>query len=75
MMAVTFDLKAFPSPECCEVVFHCGTRKRAAMAVGKRLEAGITHTAQMAGGIQAWKAAGFATITLDPASGGVVDRR
>jgi rhodanese-related sulfurtransferase len=71
----TFDPRALPSPESCQVVFHCGTGKRSAMAVGKCLELGITHAAHMAGGIQAWKAAGFATITLDPASGGVVDRR
>jgi rhodanese-related sulfurtransferase len=69
----TFDLKALPSPASCEIVFHCGTGKRSAMAVAKCLELGITHTAHMAGGIQAWKAAGLATITLDPASG--VDRR
>lgn len=70
----TFDPKALPSPASCAIVFHCGTGKRSAMAVAKCLELGIFHTAHMARGIQAWKAAGLATITLDPASGGVVDR-
>lgn len=71
----TFDAKALPSADSCEIVFHCGTGKRSALAVAKCLEAGIAHTAHMAGGIQAWKAAKLATITLDPASGGVVDHR
>ena len=71
----TFDPKALPSPASCEIVFHCGTGKRSAMAVAKCLELGVAHTTHMAGGIQAWKAAGLATITLDPASGSVVDRR
>jgi rhodanese-related sulfurtransferase len=71
----TFDPKALPSPAGCEIVFHCGTGKRSAMAAAKCQTAGIAHTAHMAGGIQAWKTAGYPTITLDPASGSVVDRR
>jgi rhodanese-related sulfurtransferase len=64
----TFDPGALPSPEGRKIVFHCGSGKRSAMAVGKCLERGITHTAHMAGGILAWKAAGLPTIILAPAS-------
>jgi rhodanese-related sulfurtransferase len=71
----TFDAKALPAPGACRVVFHCGTGKRSAMAVAKAQAQGIGHAAHMSGGIQAWKAAGLPTISLDPASGGVVDRR
>ena len=58
----TFDPAALPPPEGCRIVFHCGTGKRSAMAVARCLERGIHHTAHMAGGIQAWKAAGLPTI-------------
>ena len=58
----SFDPAALPSPENCEIVFHCGTGKRSAMAVARCLEQGITHTAHLTGGIQAWKAAGLPTI-------------
>jgi len=71
----TFDPEALPSPGGREIVFQCGSGKRSAMAVGKCLEKGIGHTAHMIGGIQAWKEAGFATVGLDPVTGGVVDRR
>ena len=70
----TFDPAALPSPEGREIVFHCGTGKRSAMAVGKCLERGIGHGVHMAGGIQAWKAAGLPTVTRDPASGSDADR-
>jgi rhodanese-related sulfurtransferase len=67
----TFDPGALPSPQGCKVVFHCGSGKRSAMAVGKCLERGIAHTLHMAGGIQAWKAAGFPAIAAAPAGGHV----
>jgi rhodanese-related sulfurtransferase len=60
----SFDPSALPSPEGREVVFHCGSGKRSAMAVAQCLKRGFIHTAHMAGGIQAWKAAGLPTAPL-----------
>jgi rhodanese-related sulfurtransferase len=57
----SFDPSALPSLEGREVVFHCGSGKRSAMAVAQCLKRGIAHMAHMTGGIQAWKAAGLPT--------------
>lgn len=70
----TFDPAALPSPDSCNVVFHCGSGKRSAMAVAKCLEQGIAHTAHMTGGIQAWKAAGLPTEYLGSAAKSSIDR-
>ena len=56
----TFDPHALPRN--VDIIFQCGTGKRSAMAVAKAQAAGLTHTAHLAGGIQAWKAAGQPTL-------------
>jgi len=61
----TFDPGALPVPEGCQVVFHCKSGKRSAMAVEKCLERGVAHTTHMAGGILAWKQACLPTVTPD----------
>ena len=71
----TFDPAALRPPDGCTVVFHCGSGRRSAAAIGRRRERALAHTALMAGGIQAWTAAGLPRVTLDPASGGIVGRR
>ena len=63
----TFDPHALPKN--VDIIFQCGTGKRSAMAVAKAQEAGLKHSAHLAGGIQAWKTAGLPTITIDPATG------
>ena len=63
----TFDPAALPAPDTCRIVFHCGTGKRSAMAIAQCLAHGIEHTAHMAGGLQAWKAAGLPTIAAGDA--------
>lgn len=63
----TFDPHALPKN--VEIIFQCGTGKRSAMAVSRAQAAGLAHTAHLEGGLQAWKAAGLPTITLDPATG------
>lgn len=68
----SFDPAALPSPDGCQIVFHCGTGKRSAMAVARCLEQNIRHVTHMTGGLQAWKAAGLPTIAQAPASGGIV---
>jgi rhodanese-related sulfurtransferase len=70
----TFDPRALPIGEP-PVVLHCGTGKRSAMAVAKCIDAGVAVTTHLKGGIQAWKHAHFPTVTLDPGTGAVVDRK
>jgi len=71
----SFDPLALPSADKVRILFHCGSGKRSAMAVMRCQQAGVAHGEHMAGGIQAWMSAGLPTITLDPTSGGVIDRR
>lgn len=70
----TFDARALPVGGR-RIVLHCGSGKRSAMAVAKCIEAGIPVDTHMKGGVQAWKHARFPTISLDPNTGGGVDRR
>jgi len=56
----TFDPHALPRN--VDIIFQCGTGKRSAMAVAKAQAAGLTHTVHLAGGLQAWKAAGLSTL-------------
>ncbi len=65
----TFDPSALPPPEACEVIFHCKAGGRSAKAVEMCLAKGIAHTKHLAGGFDAWKAAGLPTL---PASGSFV---
>lgn len=71
----SFDPLALPASDKVRIVFHCGSGKRSAMALMRCQQAGLGHSDHMEGGIQAWMAARLPTITLDPASGGVIDRR
>jgi rhodanese-related sulfurtransferase len=55
----SFDPMALPKD--ADVIFQCGTGKRSAMALMRAQQAGLRHTAHLAGGIQAWRAAGLPT--------------
>jgi rhodanese-related sulfurtransferase len=70
----TFDPAALPVDDR-PVVLHCGSGKRSATAVAKCIAAGVPVTTHLKGGILAWKHARLPTISLDPNSGAVVDRR
>lgn len=70
----TFDPAALPEAGKRPLVFQCGSGVRSAKAVAQCRAAGLPHHAHMAGGIQAWKAAGLPTISLDPSTGQVIDR-
>ena len=59
----SFDPKALPSPDACDIIFHCAGGKRSATAVARCLEAGVKHTTHMTGGIQAWHTAGLPVIS------------
>lgn len=71
----TFDPQALPDADRRKIVFHCGSGKRSAMAVAQCAAAGLTHNAHLTGGIAAWKETGFATVTIDPGTGQVQDKR
>jgi len=58
----TFDAAALPDDGSRRLVFHCGSGKRSLTAAERRLAAGQTHAAHMAGGIAAWKSAGLPVI-------------
>ncbi|HEX2943393.1 MAG TPA: rhodanese-like domain-containing protein [Rhodopila sp.] len=70
----TFDPAALPTGGR-RIVLHCGSGKRSAMAVAKCQAAGVPVDTHMKGGIQAWRHAHHPTVTLDPGTGAVVDKR
>lgn len=62
---------ALPHPDNLTVVFQCGSGVRSAKAVGACAATGLPFRHHLQGGIQAWKAAGLPTVSLDPATGRV----
>jgi len=68
----TFDPKAIPM-EGRKLVLQCGSGKRSLMAAHKLQTAGFGQLTHLAGGLQAWKAAGLPTIRIDLQTGRVVD--
>jgi rhodanese-related sulfurtransferase len=68
----TFDPGVLPM-EGRKLVLHCGSGKRSLTAAHQLLAAGHGHLTHLAGGIQAWKAAGLPVIRIDPQTGRVVD--
>jgi rhodanese-related sulfurtransferase len=68
----TFDPKALPA-EGRRLVLQCGSGKRSLMAAHKLQAAGHGQLTHLAGGIQAWKAAGLPVIRIDVQTGRVVD--
>ena len=71
----SLDPKALPMAPARPVVFHCGTGKRSALAVQRCAEAGVPVFAHMKGGLAAWRSAGLRTVSIDAATGAVIDRR
>jgi rhodanese-related sulfurtransferase len=57
----SFDLGAIPDPEGRRVVFSCRSGNRSVTASLIAQSAGLPYDSHMAGGIKAWKAAGFDT--------------
>ena len=58
----SFDPAVIPAPEGCEVVFACRSGRRSVTASLAAQEQGFDYDAHLAGGILAWKAAGFETL-------------
>ncbi|HEX3991794.1 MAG TPA: rhodanese-like domain-containing protein [Acetobacteraceae bacterium] len=71
----TFDPLALSHDPRRPVVLQCGSGKRSAMALTLCSAAGVHIDTHLVGGIAAWKSAGLPTVTLDPATGVVADRR
>jgi len=59
----TFDPSALPDPQGKRLVFSCRSGRRSVTASQAAQAAGLPYDAHMAGGILAWKAAGFDTET------------
>ena len=59
----SFDPTSIPDPQGKEVVFACRSGKRSVTASLAAQERGYRYDAHLAGGIIAWKAAGFPTKT------------
>ncbi len=55
----SFDPAALPDPGDKRLVFSCRSGNRSVTASLLAQEAGLPYDAHMAGGIKAWKAAGF----------------
>ena len=68
----TFDPQAI-SAQGRRLVLHSGSGKRSLLAAHKLQAAGHGELTHLAGGIQAWKAAGLPIIRIDPQTGRVVD--
>ncbi len=56
-----FDPYSVPDPAGRTVVFSCGVGMRSLRAAEAALAAGLPYDAHLAGGLKAWKAAGFPT--------------
>jgi len=57
----SFDPAALPDPAGRRLVFSCRSGNRSITASLLAQQAGLPYDAHMAGGIKAWKAAGFET--------------
>jgi rhodanese-related sulfurtransferase len=59
----SFDPADIPDPQGRQVVFACRSGRRSVTASLAAQDRGLPYNAHMAGGILAWKAAGFDTKT------------
>jgi rhodanese-related sulfurtransferase len=57
----SFDPASLPDPGDKRLVFSCRTGNRSVTASLLAQQAGLPYDAHMAGGLKAWKAAGFPT--------------
>ena len=59
----SFDPAAIPDPAGREVVFACRSGRRSVTASLAAQEQGFPYGSHLAGGLLAWKQAGFETVT------------
>lgn len=65
----SFDPGSLPLDTHKRIVFQCGTGRRSAQAACRVLASGLAEASHLAGGISAWKRAGFTVTRYDPATG------
>jgi rhodanese-related sulfurtransferase len=70
----SFEPNKLPTQQGKPVVFHCGSGKRSRRIAEQCAQAGITQLAHMEGGFSAWKSAGYGYISIDPSTGGYVNK-
>lgn len=71
----TFDPLDLPYDPRRPVALQCGFGRRSTTAVVRCGAPGVHIDTYLVGGITAWKSAGLPTVTLDPATGVVIDRQ
>jgi rhodanese-related sulfurtransferase len=69
----TFDPGALPLDKTREVILQCGSGKRSMEALERCRKAAVPIDAHLKGGLMAWKAAGLPVVSIDPATGQVMD--
>jgi rhodanese-related sulfurtransferase len=69
----TFEPAGLPLLSSQTLIFACGSGKRSRTALDILAATRPLPAAHLAGGIAAWKAAGYPTIRIDPATGLVLD--
>jgi rhodanese-related sulfurtransferase len=69
-----FDPAKLPSQEERAIVLHCGSGRRSRLVAQQCAEAGVSQIAHMEGGLDAWKAARYHYVAIDPATGGYIHR-
>ncbi len=70
----TFEQDWGSADKAREMILHCGSGKRSLDALQRCMAANVDITAHVTGGLMAWKAAGLPTVSIDPATGQVIDR-
>lgn len=71
----TFETRHLPDQSDKFIVFHCGSGIRSKMVAEKCQAAGFKRVVHMGGGFAAWKKAGLPYVAINPATGGLVDKR
>jgi rhodanese-related sulfurtransferase len=66
-----FAPRNLPSQQGKRLVLHCGSGMRSRKVAEACLAAGLGPIAHLEGGFGAWKQAGMAYVTVDPATGGM----
>ncbi|TGY87821.1 rhodanese-like domain-containing protein [Marinicauda algicola] len=68
----TFEPEALPTGGDKRIVLHCAAGKRSERAAQLAAQAGVRVDAHLAGGLSAWKDAGFETLAIQPSTGQMV---
>jgi len=71
---LSFDPAKLPQQDAKPIIFQCGSGLRSAMAARKCIAAGFRVVTHLEGGFGAWKNAGLTFMTIDPTTGGAVEK-